>query len=149
MSESRKKLIKKAVLAGVGASNSVDRIKTALNDAMQDLVKVGHDLLDEMEGKGKEKTENVQNFLKNLQDEATQRTHDVEKKVTSKVQISTKKAVKELGLITREEFDELHERLTTLEEAVLGSSAAEGGDGGEAKKRSKSKKSQSNNDHEQ
>jgi polyhydroxyalkanoate synthesis regulator phasin len=147
MSESRK-LIKKAVLAGVGASNSVERIKVALNEAMQDLVKVGNDLLDEMEGKGKEKTENVQSFLRNLQDEATKRTHDAEQKVSSKVHTSTKKAAKELGLITREEFDELLERLTALEESVHGTAEGESGDGGEGKKRSRSKKNQSNNDHE-
>ena len=146
MSESRK-LIKKAVLAGVGASNSVERIKSALNDAMQDLVKVGNDLFDELEDKGKDKTENVQNFLKNLQDEAIKRTQDAEKKVTSKVTTSTKKAAKELGLITKEEFEDILERLAALEEHAFGNST-EGADGGEAKKRSRSKKNQSNNDHE-
>jgi polyhydroxyalkanoate synthesis regulator phasin len=147
MSESRK-LIKKAVLAGVGASNSVERIKNALNDAMQDLVKVGNDLFDELEDKGKEKTENVQNFLKNLQDEATKRTLDAEKKVSSKVSTSTKKAAKELGLITKEEFEDILDRLTALEEHAFGSSTEGSADGGESKKRARSKKNQSTNDHE-
>ncbi|MGH7784199.1 MAG: hypothetical protein ACREO5_10215, partial [Candidatus Binatia bacterium] len=82
MSE-RTKLLKKAVLAGVGASSNVDRIKAALSDAMQDLVKVAHDLIDDLEDKGKVKAETVQQFLKNVQDEATKRTQDAEKKVST------------------------------------------------------------------
>jgi hypothetical protein len=41
----RTKLLKKAVLTGVGATSSVDRVKDALKDAMQDLVKVGQELI--------------------------------------------------------------------------------------------------------
>lgn len=117
MSE-RTKLLKKAVMTGVGASTNVDRIKSALEEAMNDLVKVGQDLLEDLEDKGKNKTETVQNFLKNLKDEAEKRTFDVEKKVSGKVQVSMKKAAKELGLITREELDDLLERLSTVEEAL-------------------------------
>lgn len=139
MSE-RTKYIKKAVLAGVGATNNVDRVKAALNDAMQDLVKVGQELLDELEDKGKGKTENFQHFLRNLQDEAGKRTQDAEKKVSAKVQVSTKKAAKELGLATREDVEEILERLHALEESVHGPSE----DDGEDKKRSRSKKNQNN-----
>jgi len=119
MSE-RTKLLKRAVLTSVGASTNVDRIREALNDAMGDLVKVGQDLLDDLEAKGKLKAESVQNFLRNLQDEASKRTGEIEKKVSSKMQVSMKKAAKEFGLITREDFDELLERLTSLEEALVG-----------------------------
>ena len=52
MSE-KTELLKKYVLTTVGATTSVDRIKTALNDAVTDLCKVGQDLLDELEVKGK------------------------------------------------------------------------------------------------
>lgn len=141
MSE-RTKLLKKAVLAGVGASSNVDRVKAALNDVMQDLVKVGQDLFDELEDKGKVKADTVQQFLKNLQDEASKRTHDAEKKVSSKVSNSTKKAVKELGLVTKEDYEELLERLSALEEAVHGPSGDE--DGESKKARSRSKKSNNN-----
>lgn len=115
MSE-RTKLLKKAVLTGVGATTSVDRIKNALNDAMQDLVKVGHDLLDELEDRGKNRTENVQQFLKTLQEEAGRKTLDVEKKVSGNVKGGIKKTAKELGLVTREEYEELLERVNALEE---------------------------------
>jgi polyhydroxyalkanoate synthesis regulator phasin len=140
MSE-RTKLLKKAVLAGVGASSNVDRVKAALNDVMQDLVKVGQDLFDELEDKGKVKADTVQNFMKNLQDEVSKRTQETEKKVSNKVGNSTRKAVKELGLVTREDYDELLERLAALEEAVGVSSNHE--EEGEGKKRGR-KKSQNN-----
>lgn len=120
MSE-RTKLLRKAVLTSVGATTSVDRIKTALKDAMDDLVKVGHDLMDDLESKGKFKAESVQNFLRSLQDEAAKRTGDLGKTASSKVQTSMKKAAQDLGLATREDLDELLERLSTLEEALTGS----------------------------
>ncbi len=103
MSE-QKKLLKKAVMAGVGASASVDRIKTALNDVMQDLVKVGQELFDELETKGKDKTD------------------------SGKFQGGTKKVAKDAGLATREDLEEVLERLAALEEAIHGSSDANGGD---------------------
>lgn len=117
MSE-RTKLLKKAVLTGVGATTNGDRIKSALTEAMNDLVKVGQDLLEDLEDNGKNRTEKVQNFLKNLKDEAEKRTFDVEKKVSGKVQVSMKKAAKELGFVTREEYDELNERLASIEESL-------------------------------
>jgi polyhydroxyalkanoate synthesis regulator phasin len=126
MSE-RTKLLKKAVLAGVGASSNVDRIKTALSDAMQDLVKVAGDLMDDLEDKGKVKTETVQQFLRNVQDEATKRTAEAEKTVSTKVGASTRKAAKDFGLATREEVDEILERLGALEESVHGPSGDEHG----------------------
>ena len=56
MSESTT-LIKKAVLTSVGATSNLDRVKTAVNEAMKDLVKVGSDLIDELEEQGKVKTD--------------------------------------------------------------------------------------------
>ena len=117
MSE-RTKLLKKAVLASVGALTNVERIKSALSDAMQDLVKVGQGLFDELEDKGKAQADNVQQFLKNLQDEAGRRTAEAEKKVSTTVSTSTKKAAKELGLVTREDLEELLDRVAALEEAL-------------------------------
>jgi len=125
MSE-RTKLLKKAVLTSVGATTSVDRIKTALNDAMSDLVKVGHDLLDELEIKGKTKADTVQDFLKNFKEEAKTRTNDIEKQVSGKVGVQLKKVAKEVGLATREEVEELLERISELEEAVGVTNGAEG-----------------------
>lgn len=52
MSE-RTELLKRAVLTSVGAGTNVDHIKLALTDAMQDLVKVGQNLLDDLEEKEK------------------------------------------------------------------------------------------------
>jgi transketolase len=127
MSE-QKKLLKKAVMAGVGASASVDRIKTALNDVMQDLVKVGQELFDELETKGKDKTDSFSKELKKIQDEAARRTQDAEKKVSTKFQGSTKKVAKEAGLATREDLEDVLERLHALEEAVHGTSEHNGGD---------------------
>lgn len=135
MSE-RTKLLKKAVLTSVGASTNADRIKQAISQAMDDLVKVGQELLEDLEDKGKIKTESVQNFLKNLQGETAKRTNDLEKTVSEKVQVSMKKAVKEIGLITREDYDELLERLSVLEEALVGTDE-EGGEGKKARTRSK------------
>jgi polyhydroxyalkanoate synthesis regulator phasin len=135
MSE-RTKLLKKAVLTSVGASTDADRIKQAISQAMDDLVKVGQELLEDLEDKGKIKTESVQNFLKNLQGETAKRTNDLEKTVSEKVQVSMKKAVKEIGLITREDYDELLERLSVLEEALVGTDE-EGGEGKKARTRSK------------
>ncbi len=117
MSE-RAKLLKKAVLTSVGATTNVDRIKVALNDAMSDLVKVGHDLLDELESKGQTKADSVQDFLKNFQSEAKSRTCDIEKQVATTVQTELKKVAKEVGLATREEVEELLDRIAELEEAA-------------------------------
>ena len=47
----RTKLLRKAVLTGVGATANVDRVRDALNEAMQDLVKVGRDLFDDLRRK--------------------------------------------------------------------------------------------------
>jgi len=138
MSE-RTKLLKKAVLASVGASSNVDRIKSALSDAMQDLVKVAGELIDDLEGKGKVKAETVQVFLRNVQDEATKRTVDAEKKLSSKVGVGTRKAAKEFGLATRDEVDEILERLSALEDSVNGNSTEEHeGDSGRKGRRKKS-----------
>jgi len=124
MSE-RTKLLKKAVLTGVGATTNVDRVKTALRDAVDDLFKVGQDLFDDLETKGKEKQDSVQNFLRNLQDEALKRSEDLGKSASSKVQTSMKKAAKELGLITREDWEELTDRLTAIEDALTGNDDSE------------------------
>ncbi len=132
MSE-RTKLLKKAVMTSVGATSNVERIKTALQEAMQDLVKVGSDLIDELEEKGKIKTESAQSFVKNFKEEASKRTGDAEHKISVKVQGSMKKAAKELGLATREEIEEILERLLTLEETVGGSTEDEH-DGGKKKR---------------
>lgn len=131
----RTKLLKKAVLTSVGASTNVERIKLALNDAMQDLVKVGQNLLGELEEKGKVKTDSAQDFLKNLQSEAYKKTAEGGKVVTTGV----KKAIRELGLITQADWDELYERLANIEEA-LGISSGDSNGSGE-KNRSRRKKS--------
>ncbi len=127
MSE-RTKLLKKAVLTGVGATTNAERIKQALESAVDDLVKVGQDLIDDLESKGKVKTESMQSFLKNLQDEATKRTSNIEKKVSKQVSTSMKKVARELGLITREEYEDLIERIAALEDA-LPCSEEEGAEG--------------------
>jgi len=114
----RTKLLKRAVLTSVGATTSVDRIKSAINDAMQDLVRVGHDLLGELEVKGKEQAESVEGFIKQFQSEAGKRTNAMEKKVSHRVQTEVKKAAKEFGLATREEVEEILERINEIEEAV-------------------------------
>jgi polyhydroxyalkanoate synthesis regulator phasin len=136
MSE-RTKLLKKAVLTSVGAGTNVERIKTALHEAMQDLVKVGQGLLDDLEEKGKVKADYVQDFLKNLQSDACKKTSEVEKQVSSKVTVGVKKAVRELGLITQEDWDELYERLSGIEEAL---GIAGGSNGSSEKPRSRRKK---------
>lgn len=112
MSESTT-LIKKAVLTSVGATSNLDRIKNAINDAMSDLVKIGQDLVDELEEQGKIKADNAQSFLRGLQDEATKKTGIIEKKVTEKVQ----EKAKDFGFVSREEYEELLERLEALEKA--------------------------------
>ena len=136
MSE-RTKLLKKAVLTGVGASSNGDRIKKAISEAMEDLVQVGQDLLVDLESKGKDRTESLQQYLKNLQEEATRRTGDMQGQMSTKMQSSIKKAAKDLGLITREEYDELLERVSNIEDTLAP------GDEEQKKSRSKSKKSAS------
>lgn len=137
MSESTT-LIKKAVLTSVGATSNLERIKSAIDDAMKDLVKIGQDLVDELEEQGKLKTENAQSFLRGLQDEASKRSGQIEKKVTEKVQDK----VRDFGIVSREEYEELLERIETLEQAngIQHTPTAEV-EGEETKKRSKSKKS--------
>lgn len=112
MSESTT-LIKKAVLTSVGATSNLDRIKNALNDAMTDLVKIGQDLVDELEEQGKIKADNAQSFLRGLQDEATKKTGQIEKKVTEKVQ----EKARDFGFVSREEYEELIERIEAIEKA--------------------------------
>ena len=111
-------LIKKAVMTSVGATSSLDRIKGALNNAMQDVVKIGQDLVEELEEQGKVKTENAQSFLKNLQDEAGKKTETIEQKVTGTMSGSVKKVAKDVGLVTREEYEELLERLEAVETSL-------------------------------
>lgn len=134
MSE-RTALIKKAVLTSVGATSSLDRIKTALDDAMQDIVKVGQDLLDDLEEQGKVKAENAQQFLRGLQDKATEKTGLIEEKVSEQV----KEKAKVFGFVTREEFEEVLERLNALEGNEPGTSSS---------KKSKSKKSKEDHHEE-
>ena len=126
----RTKLLKKAVLTSVGATTSVDRIKSALNEAIEDLAKVGQDLLTELEREGKSQTESAQDFIKKFQHEASKRTNAMEKKVSHKVQSEIRKAAKEFGLATREEVEEIMERLQEIEEAVGGGDGGHSGGGG-------------------
>jgi len=114
MSE-RTKLLKKAVLTGVGASSNPERVKAALKDALDDLFKVGQGLLEDLESKGKNKTDSFENFLKNFKAEASKRGGEVSSKVTS----SMKKAALEIGLATKEDLTEIAERLSALEEALV------------------------------
>lgn len=123
-------------MTGVGGATNVDRIKSAITEAMNDLVKVGQDLLDDLEEKGTNKTDSVQNFIKNLKNETEKKGFEVEKKVSTKVQGSMKKAAKELGLITREDWEELYERIAAIEDAV---GVAAGDDESEGKKSRKKK----------
>ncbi len=139
MSE-RTKYLKKAVMTGVGGATNVDRIKSAITEAMNDLVKVGQDLLDDLEEKGTNKTDSVQQFIKNLKSETEKKGFEVEKKVSGNVKVSMKKAAKELGLITREDWEELYERIAAIEDAV---GVAAGDDESEGKK-SRKKKNNSN-----
>lgn len=129
MSE-RTKLLKKAVLTGVGASSNPQRVRAALKDALDDLFKVGQTLLDDLESKGKNKTESAQNFLRNLQEEAGKRGE----KLGGQVASSMKKAAKEVGLVTKEDLREIAERLSNLEDALVGC------DDESRKSRSKSKR---------
>lgn len=138
MSE-RTKLLKKAVMTGVGGATNVDRIKAAIKDAMNDLVKVGQDLLDDLEEKGTNKTDSVQQFMKNLKSETEKKGFEVEKKVSTNVKGSMKKAAKELGLITREDWEELYERIAAIEDAV-GVGAGAGEEDSEGKKSRKKNK---------
>ena len=138
MSE-RTKLLKKAVLTSVGASTNVDRIKSALSDAMQDLVKVGQDLIEDLEDKGKVKAGEVETFLHGLKEEAGKKTGEVGGKVSDKVQDGVKKAVKEFGLVTRAEYEELLERLHELESAVHGEDDGEHSEGGSSKRKPRKK----------
>jgi len=138
MSE-RTKLLKKAVMTGVGGATNVDRIKSAIKDAMNDLVKVGQDLLDDLEEKGTNKTDSVQQFMKNLKSETEKKGFEVEKKVSTNVKGSMKKAAKELGLITREDWEELYERIAAIEDAE-GVGAGAGEEDSEGKKSRKKNK---------
>lgn len=122
MSE-RTKLLKKAVLTGVGASTNLERVKSALNEALEDLVKVGHELMDDLEVKGKDKTESIEKSLKTFTEEVNKRKGSLEVQVTA----SIKKAIKEFGLMTREDLEELHERIEHLEDTLCDGS--EGGEG--------------------
>ncbi|MBI4532811.1 MAG: hypothetical protein HY711_02600 [Candidatus Melainabacteria bacterium] len=135
MSE-RTKLLKKAVLTGVGASTNADRVQKALNEALEDLIKVVQDLLEDLESKGKVKTESLQNFLRSLKDETRQRKSQFEDKVSATVQSSMKKAAKEIGLATQEELKDIMERINTLEETLT-----QGDDDGKKSRSTRSRRS--------
>ena len=127
-------------MTGVGGATNVDRIKSAITEAMNDLVKVGQDLLDDLEEKGTNKTDSVQQFIKNLKSETEKKGFEVEKTVSSNVKGSMKKAAKELGLITREDWEELYERIAAIEDAV----GVAAGDEEQEGKKSRKKKSINN-----
>jgi polyhydroxyalkanoate synthesis regulator phasin len=112
MSE-RTKLLKKAVLTGVGATNNGERIKKALSEALDDLVKIGQELFDELEAKGQVKAKHAHDFVNKLKDEAAKRSS----KMSSKVQSGLNKTARDLGLATKSELDELKRRLEHLEHA--------------------------------
>lgn len=137
MSE-RTKLLKKAVLTGVGATTNGERIKSALQDAMQDLVKIGQELMEELEDKGKVKTKSAQDFVKNFRDEASKRSNNLEKKVSGKVQESMQRAARDFGLVTHEDLEEIIERLEKLERNSSGGSS-----GSTAAKKTPGRKKQS------
>lgn len=137
MSESTT-LIKKAVLTSVGATSNLERIKAAIDDAMKDIVKIGQELVDELEEQGKLKTENAQSFLRGIQDEASKRSGQIEKKVTDKFQ----EKARDFGIVSREEYEDLLERIEHLEQVNGVQHPAPEAEGEETKKRSaKSKKS--------
>jgi len=117
MSE-RTKLLKKAVMTGVGATTNGDRIKSALQEAMQDLVKIGQELIEELEDRGKLKAKNAQDFIETLKDEAKNRSGQFEKQVSGKVQTSMQRAARDFGLATTQEVEELRERIEELEAAL-------------------------------
>jgi polyhydroxyalkanoate synthesis regulator phasin len=121
----RTQLLKKAVLTSVGASTSTERIKQALAEVAEDLCKVGKELLGDLEQEGEAKTENWQNLLKNLQSETTKRKSSLEQNFQS----SIKKTARDLGFITREDLDEVLERLDALEDTL-----GDNGDAPEGKK---------------
>lgn len=135
MSESTT-LIKKAVLTSVGATSNFDRVKSAINDAMQDLVKVGTDLIEELEEQGKVKTESAQSFLKNVKDEASKKSEEIEDKVSGKV----RDAAKDLGFVSRREYEEVLERLERLETKLEIEPVSENKEEQESKKKSRSSK---------
>jgi polyhydroxyalkanoate synthesis regulator phasin len=118
----RAELIKKAVLAGVGATANMERVKAAISEAFEDLSKVGQDLVEDLQESGKDKTEQVQTFLQNLQEEATKRSSDFGKQAAG----STKSLAKELGLATRDDMQEVLDRLRALESILSGHSGSEG-----------------------
>jgi len=113
MSE-RTKLLKKAVLTSVGASTNVDRVKSALTEALEDLIKVGHELMDDLEAKGKDKTTDIEKSLKNFTKEVNKKKESWEGQAYTAI----KKAIKDFGLITREEMEEFNDRLESIEEAL-------------------------------
>lgn len=118
MSE-RTKLLKKALLTGVGATTNGERIKEALTDAMDDLVKIAADLVEELESRGKVKAKSAEDFIKNFKSEAFKRTDKfLGGKVTKNVSKSVHKAVKDMGLATASELDELLARVEALENAA-------------------------------
>jgi polyhydroxyalkanoate synthesis regulator phasin len=118
----RAELIKKAVLAGVGATANMERIKSAINEAFEDLSKVGQDLVEDLQESGKGKTEQVQAFLENLQEEAARRSAKLGKQAS----VSTKRVAHELGLVTHDDIKEIMERLRSIESMLGGHSPGEG-----------------------
>jgi polyhydroxyalkanoate synthesis regulator phasin len=118
----RTELIKKAVLAGVGATANIERVKAAINEAFEDLSKVGQDLVDDLQESGKGKTEQMQTFLQNLQEEATKRSAIFGKQAS----FSTKKMAQEFGLATRDDIEEIMDQLHALESMIRGTSSSEG-----------------------
>ena len=110
----RTELLKKAVLTGVGATTNVERVKSALSEALEDLSKVGSELIEDLEAKGKDKTQSLESTLKNFKEEVNKRKGDLEGQVYSAI----RKAIKEFGLITRDDLEDISERLDNIEDSL-------------------------------
>ena len=110
MSE-RTKLLKKALLTGPGATTNGERLKDSVKEALDDLVKIGQELLGELESRGKVKTKSAKEFLSHLQDEAKHHSESIGGRVSSEVH----RIAHDCGLATHDELEALSKRVAALE----------------------------------
>lgn len=92
-SSDNKKILEKAILAGIGVASSKELVKKAIHGIYDDIQKILNELVDELEVKGELKTKETKDLLKQIQERSDKERKKLfkELKVDSKNLIDTAK----------------------------------------------------------
>lgn len=92
-SSDNKKILEKAILAGIGVASSKELVKKAIHGIYDDIQKILNELVDELEAKGELKTKETKDLLKQIHERSEKERKKIfkELKVDSKNLIDTAK----------------------------------------------------------